>query len=324
MVSPNSKSYEEVNYTIRPSKQVERKLFIEAFHHLREAGYNISDYTYVGLGSVFYVDFILFHKYVYINKMICVEKSDIPKRMKFNQPYEFIDLKMQPFSDVLPGLNKQEKYIIWLDYDYGLNKDILDDLGNVAFFLRPGSILIVTVDAEPKIHQDPILKEELTKEKRDEYLLKFYTDAFGKHVGEIRKSDIAKNQLPHLFARVIRSQLETSMASREDEKFYQLFNFRYADGAQMLTIGGIIDLKNKEDELRRSGIFAKDYIQEEADPIEISVPPLTIREKQWLDSKDHPRLLSGELKPDFELDSNLLRNYLRYYKHYPTFYEIFL
>ena len=61
-------SFEKFNYLLRPSKQVERKLLIETMHHLAASGYPIYKYTYVGLGSIYYADFMLFHKYLYINK----------------------------------------------------------------------------------------------------------------------------------------------------------------------------------------------------------------------------------------------------------------
>ncbi len=92
MGSRKIRSYEKFNYLLRPSKQVERKLFIEALHHLRTAGYPVYDYTYLGLGSVFYADFVLFHKYLYIDRMVCAEKDEIAPRMKFNKPFGFVKL----------------------------------------------------------------------------------------------------------------------------------------------------------------------------------------------------------------------------------------
>ena len=76
-----ARSYEKFNYLLRPSKQVERKLFIETLHRLRDADYPICSYTYVGLGSIFYADFILFHKYLYIDRMICAERDEVERRM---------------------------------------------------------------------------------------------------------------------------------------------------------------------------------------------------------------------------------------------------
>jgi hypothetical protein len=67
-------SFEKFNYLLRPSKQVERKIFLEVLNRLRDTGLGLSGFTYFGLGSVYYADFILFHKYLYINDMICVER----------------------------------------------------------------------------------------------------------------------------------------------------------------------------------------------------------------------------------------------------------
>src|SRR5208337_456544 len=96
MINNKPESFEKFNYLLRPCKQVERKLFIEALHRMSMFShrYPIKDYTYIGLGSVYYADFILFHKYLYVDSMICAEASDIPKRMDFNKPFDFVILKM--------------------------------------------------------------------------------------------------------------------------------------------------------------------------------------------------------------------------------------
>ena len=60
-------SFSRFNYLLRPSKQVERKLFIEALHRLALGNFRIHEYTYLGFGSPYYADFILFHKYLYID-----------------------------------------------------------------------------------------------------------------------------------------------------------------------------------------------------------------------------------------------------------------
>ena len=78
-------SFSRFNYLLRPSKQVERKLFIEALHRLALGSFRIHEYTYLGFGSPYYADFILFHKYLHIDSMVCVERENIPRRMQFNQ-----------------------------------------------------------------------------------------------------------------------------------------------------------------------------------------------------------------------------------------------
>src|SRR4030042_687669 len=89
-------------------------------------------------------------------------------------------------------------------------------------------------------------------------ILKLYADNFGKLLeNPIKKSDLSRNSLPRLFSKAIRSQIETSITKRADDVcFYQLFNFRYADGAQMLTLGGIIDIPTQTKQLEESGIYS--------------------------------------------------------------------
>lgn len=317
-------SYEKFNYTIRPSKQIERKLFIEAFHYLgQHANYPVTNYTYLGFGSVFYADFVMFHKYLYIDEMICIEGSNIPRRMDFNKPYEFIRLEMGRVSDVLPKIDfKDKQFIVWLDYDYGLCSEVLDDLDNFSRKLYPGSIIIITVDAEPKL-RDHDENEKLSRRDREEKLLLLYNSHFDTLLEEpVKRPDLARNSLPRLFAKVLKSQLETSMTKRPDDVlFWQLFNLRYADGAQMLTVGGVIDTPEGGTNLKDSGIHNLNFIEAGEEPKLISVPPLTYREKESIDRQIEKGISIEEINLCFELKEILLKNYLNYYRHYPTFHE---
>ncbi len=313
------KSFEKLNYLLRPSKQVERKLLIEAMHYLTDAGYPIYRYTYVGFGSIYYADFMLFHKYLYLNKMMCVEHGKIPNRMRFNKPFKFIQLKMKPISAVIPRLSRRTKYLVWLDYDGPLTIGMLSDIDGFSKMLAPGSALIVTVDAEP----EHLLEDEDSLEHRTETeTAKFLNDTFGHLVVEdITEAHLTKNDLPTLLSKILRSQMSTSLVARPDVEFHQLFNFIYADGAQMITVGGIIDNPSAAERLERSGVFDLDYVERGEDLVRITVPPLTIREKQWIDS-NLAKNLSAKKKLD--IDDKLLANYMRFYKYYPTYYETLL
>jgi len=63
---------------------------------------------------VYYADFILFHKYLYLDRMICVEGQPVPKRMAFNKPFDFIRLEMKRVAEIIPDLDRAVKYIAWL------------------------------------------------------------------------------------------------------------------------------------------------------------------------------------------------------------------
>jgi hypothetical protein len=311
-------SYEKFNYLLRPSKQVERKLIIEVLHRLASAGVAIADYTYLGFGSVYYADFVLFHKYLYINDMICVEKSDIPKRMRFNKPYEFIRLEMKEVAQLIPEIDRDRRYVVWLDYDYGLSRDVLNDIESFMHVLSPGSILLMTVDAEPRLPEE-LDEDRLTEEHREELLVRVYREQLSKYARRpITKAVLAPNVLPTFLAEVLRTQLNESARKRRLQ-FSHLFNFRYADGAQMLTVGGMIATPELEEAIGRSRARTLPFVVDQDEPVEIYAPPLTVREKQWLEQHITPDLTVNDL--EFELSEEYLASFKLYYRQYPTYYE---
>ncbi|HXQ33998.1 MAG TPA: O-methyltransferase [Anaerolineales bacterium] len=317
-------SFDKINYLLRPSKQVERKLLIEALQKLSRGGYFIQDYTYLGLGSIYYADFILFHKYLSINNMICVEKEDIPKRMGFNKPYEFITLKMSPVSDIIPTLNRESPYFIWLDYDSALDRNKLDDIRSCIRIMSPGSVFLVTLAADP-VQLNDLLSYEDTKDidESQKQLKKcgILSDLIGAHLGrQVNVGDITRRKLPLTYATAVRNYINTCLDTRPETRFYQLFNFVYADNMQMMSFGGIIDNDNSSAKIDKSGVYELDFITLDAKPIVISAPPLTIREKSWLE-KHMVMNPNPPLELEFEIEKDFIDVFLKYYRHYPVYYE---
>jgi hypothetical protein len=71
-------SYREIDYRVRPGKQAERLMMVEAFRHLRFSA--VGSYQYVGLGSVYFSDFKLVHRALGTTRMISIEKSAHDKK----------------------------------------------------------------------------------------------------------------------------------------------------------------------------------------------------------------------------------------------------
>src|SRR2546429_3020654 len=143
-------SADKVPYEFRPAKQVERRMLLELFQRLMEAGFRISGYQYTGMGSFYFVDFIMFHRYLGIKKMVSVEcVQAIEKRVHFNRPYGSIDIVMGDIADVIPSLSPDRKHILWLDFNFVITKEAIDAIVLATAKLSPGSVLLVTVDAEP-------------------------------------------------------------------------------------------------------------------------------------------------------------------------------
>jgi hypothetical protein len=112
-----SKSYLSVHYELRSAKQVERRMLIDALHTLGEDGFRISDYQYTGMGSIYFVDFVLFHKLLNISDMRSVEyDSGIRKRVRFNRPFSFIKIFIDDVANIIPKLSLRKRHLLWIDY----------------------------------------------------------------------------------------------------------------------------------------------------------------------------------------------------------------
>ena len=304
-----------LNYLLRPAKQVERKLLIEGLTKLAEAGYLINEYTYLGLGSPYFADFILFHKYLYIDKMICVEHQAIPKRMAFNRPFSFVRIHMGEVSDLFPELDREQPYLIWLDYDYPLVDSVLADVGQLIGLLSRRSILIVSVRAELQL---PERDDPEAKKKRDQIAVDT-----NKTIGRLYGQPVTAADLPPVpLAKMFSKSLQTLLvdhAKRRSLTFQPLFNYRYRDGVQMLSVGGVLDTSDAIDALMKKACISGDCFQLTHDPQEISVPPLTVREKLWLDQNLTSELAATDV--GFEIDEELFEHFKRYYRYYPVFHE---
>ncbi|MBV6438381.1 MAG: hypothetical protein EPGJADBJ_00002 [Saprospiraceae bacterium] len=138
MSRTNTPTYHTINYNLRSSKSIERKVILETIRGFYPPN-EISKYRYVGFGSIFFADFRLVHKELGINKMVCIEGNDDEQRFQFNKPYKCIDLRMGMSDKVLPNLDWSCKNIVWLDYDRTLQSYMFDDLETLTTCLKADS-----------------------------------------------------------------------------------------------------------------------------------------------------------------------------------------
>jgi hypothetical protein len=320
---PPAYSFNKFHYGLRPSKLVERKLMIEVLLHLFKAGFDIPSYTYMGFGSVYYVDFIMFHKSLFIRDMICVEWGDIRKRMEFNKPYNFIRLRMGAVLDHVHLVRQDLPFLVWLDYDRPLDDEALLDFNGFLGRLSPGSIFIVSVESRARPVDDDADLEELTQAEKDELMLDRYNEWFAPYLDHaVEPAHLGESVVSDLYLEVCRENFRTTLLPRGLD-FAQLFNFWYKDGAPMWTIGGMITAAEDEQKLRREHIRRHPFVVTGKQPLIVSVPPLTVREKLMLDVMLPKKKLTKKMAK-IELSGQALRNYKKFYKEYPTFTEAIL
>jgi hypothetical protein len=317
-----TRSFEKFNYLLRPSKQVERKLILQGLLALMRDGVAVDAYTYLGFGSPFYADFVMLHKTTGIEDMYCVEAQPVERRMRFNMPYGLVKLRMGTLSETLPDLPRNRRYLAWFDYDYVLNASVLEDLAGMLRIAAPGSIIVVTVEAEARL-PDRQLNKELSRLEREVAALRIFRDELSRPLGRrVEAKDLASRELPKVFAQVMRNYLKDHLAATGEMEFLQLFNTYYADGAQMLTFGGMITPRAEMARLRASSHRKAKGINSGRDPIWIGVPPLTLREKLWLDQR-----IRGRRRVDgrtIDLPQAFVKTYRKYYREYPLYSEVWL
>lgn len=70
-----SGSFAKIDYQLRPAKTVERKMMAEVFCRLSVFA-PLDQYRYVGLGSVYFADFFIFHAACGFGSMISIEHTE--------------------------------------------------------------------------------------------------------------------------------------------------------------------------------------------------------------------------------------------------------
>ncbi|WP_220766175.1 O-methyltransferase, partial [Shewanella sp. MBTL60-112-B2] len=151
-----------INYSVRPAKFVERKVIRDMLINLNRF-VPISDYKYIGFGSKYFADFSLFHKTLHINDMVSIE-GDVENHEKyfFNKPFECIDVIMGMSNDALPKIEYNKKFIPWLDYDFGIDITMLNDVGILIENLVSGTVVMTSYNSIA--HKIGKLREEYNDE----------------------------------------------------------------------------------------------------------------------------------------------------------------
>lgn len=323
------KSYKTVHYELRPAKQVERRMLVDAFILLMETGFFVRDYIYVGMGCVHFIDFILFHKLLGIEKMTSVESLDeISRRVEFNAPYAgvrggeaVVTVRTQErIGDYLAMMPNDKRHIVWLDYDSILSKDMLEDIYLASSRLLPGSILLITVDTEtPKEIDFP------ERHNDSEISFEYYSDIAGEYMDAgMNTSSFSKREMPKRITEFVAKTIQSSLASRDDLQFLPLFNFLYQDGHRMLTLGGMIGNGKTRKRIKSSRLSKMPYIRLdfESDPCWIKVPTLTRKERLYLESRiPFPE---GWAPKHFEMAPDDIEHYKNMYRFFPAFAELLL
>jgi hypothetical protein len=307
-------SYRKVPYDIRPAKQAERRMLVDAFQLLTEAGFMTRDFQYTGMGSVHYVDFILFHRLLGITRLLSVEKSEeIRRRVQFNRPFEMIDVKIGGIGDEIENLSADLKHIVWFDYDDVLTREQLQDIAYACTKLPPQSILLVTVDAEPP---GP------SGSGASDWMEHFVAEAEDYLDRPIVPTQFGRDLIAHQCVKCVTRAMEKAIVERQEVEIIPMFNFEYSDGNRMITVGGMIGTETDKRNVERSRLAKAPYYRSsfESKPFVIRVPRLTRKERVLLDSR--MPTAPGWHPEEFEITPEDVEAYKQIYRFLPAYGEL--
>ncbi|KZD25493.1 O-methyltransferase [Tardiphaga robiniae] len=311
------RSFEAINYMLRPNKNVERKLFVATLKKLHSQ-FDIPNYRYVGFGSMWFSDFILMHRVFNICDLVTIEnQKSRQKRVEFNKPFACISVRMDEASVALGEvLDDKKPSIVWLDYDGPLKNAVTGDLETAVGAMSSGSMLLVSVNA---------LVDQLRGHKADDeevspeaYLADICDDEGLLKCG----NQLTLNDFPLLAAKIIHDRIKAAVLEKQPGcEYIPIWSYRYADGATMVTVGGMIANSADRTKLEDSGVLSLS-VATGLTIFDIELPILTEKEKRALD-----KLLpsAGKLdwkKLEFELRPSEVEAYQRFYLEYPIFGEL--
>lgn len=307
-------SYERINYSIRPAKCIERKMLCESFRRLSIFG-KVESYSYVGFGSTYFSDFSLFHRALNINNMISIERDEKQKdRFEFNRPFRCINMEYGSSNVVLEGINFEVRSILWLDYDGRLDKEVLLDINSFCSKAAPGSVIVISVNAEPEKDIDnrpQLLREAVGNNRIPEGML---------------EKDLLLWGTAKVCRKIIYNEIKQILDGRNGVRpkgskicYKQLFNFHYADGAKMLTTGGLIYDEGQSALVDQCSFEDLSFVRNGEDGYHIEVPCLTYKEIRALDEQ-LPNADGNVLSLPSVKQSDVDK-YEKVYRYFPAFAE---
>jgi hypothetical protein len=233
-------------------------------------------YEYVGFGALEFVDFHLMRRAVGIMRMTSIEHDFTGReRYLFNRPYGDVTVLIGSAADRLKQVDWNGLRIVWLDYECALTEGVLGDASQLAQRLQPGSLLIVSVNAEPA---------RPANARRA---------VLAENVGESRvplgttDATLAQWGWADAQRRVLADAVTEDFSNRPDKAWlHQLFDFRYGDGARMQTYGGVVLIPALERTLETCRFEDLDFIRRVgSDALVIDVPDLTAKERHHLEQQ---------------------------------------
>lgn len=276
-------SFDKIDYRLRPAKHAERVMLVDLFRRLPFCP--SEEYQYVGFGSVAFIDFKMVHRFLGIENLISIEGTDDDNnkiRFENNKPYSGIDLRFGHSSSILPTIDFSSKSLVWLDYDGALSRSMSNDIGIVARKAPSGTFIGVTFTTAFPATDNALRLQELARLKQQfpEYIP---DDVKPQQFDGGQYAEFGRQALGGLLEQAV-SEADAGLSDLgEKRSVFQVCNFRYKDGAPMVTFGWVIVSDNDFDLFADAQLTSLPFVRTDQAHFRITIPfvtPLEIGEME--------------------------------------------
>ena len=255
--------------------------------------------------------------------MVSIEgATKYKKRVAFNKPFGDIDIFMGLSTDYISTISPDTSHILWLDYDEPLSEEKIADVQMASSILKSGSLIIVTVDVD--FDKAKEARDANPNDRKNVWYERFRRECGDKFDPNWQVTDFTPDSISSRSIKVLTDAISDGINMRDDIKFKQLFNFKYADGHEMITFGGMLCSKPE-----RRLIKSVDWDQlpfivkgDNNPPFQIDIPILTRKERLFIDSQ--MPCDENWLPDEFEITTEELDKYRQVYRYSPSYAELFL
>lgn len=294
-----SNSFRKIDYRLRPAKSIERRMMAEAFLRLRSFA-SVDTYRYVGLGSVYFADFNVFHSVCGFSDMISVEDASdrtIQKRFELNSPFRSITIHFAHTNQVLPKIDWSVRSIVWLDYDGPLDSTVLTDVSYLASKVSSGSLCAVSVnldlsdqESETRSHLNVLTDRLQSADKLPNWVTAS---------GGFKPTETA-----HVYRDVLAQEVSDALKDRNsgrptNQRYVaeQVFFFEYRDSMPMLTLGWVFFDNGQRSLFDHCGFSQLAFFRNDVNSFKIEVPRITAVEAREINRSDRATDEQGESLP---------------------------
>ena len=310
-------SFDTVNYSLRPSKHIQRQLIFEGIRVLH-ADLALENAAYVGFGSIWFTDFVMAHKLLNISDMVSIEGHKIGyRRAVFNAPYATVRVEHGHSSAVLPKLYTDDTlegkpWVVWLDFDIQITEAIVNDIRSVIEHAPVNTVFLTTFNGRDSKYG--------RKKDRPGRLEELFGGVVPDKFPEGRCTDDA---MQWTLADLATDFMKAVTAPVRRGGFIPAFRAVYQDTTPMVTVGGVLPSNANAAAVVQAVVGGADWRCRPMD--RIVAPHLTMREAFALQSVlPRPGGLSRRVVRSLKLDleDEQIDIFEKYYKEYPAFAQI--